>query len=109
MNEQPKPEIHTEEQYKHLEEQINQLTAKNKKLLNWVRDLQDQGWVTCVYCGHRYGPRDKTPTALADALKEHVGQCPEHPMSKLKKENEQLKTELEMFRTSNPGKEYKDV
>jgi hypothetical protein len=43
-------------------------------------------YVNCIYCGHRYGPEEETPVAMADVLKEHIEQCPQHPMSKLKKE-----------------------
>lgn len=49
----------------------------------WIADLQAGTYVTCVYCGHQYGPGETTPVAMADALKAHVAQCPEHPMSAL--------------------------
>lgn len=35
--------------------------------------------LTCVFCGHAYPPG--TPTHGADVLKQHVVQCPAHPMS----------------------------
>lgn len=54
------------------------------RLKQHVQDLQQGMWVNCVYCGHRYGPQEDTPVALADLLKEHVEKCPEHPMSKLR-------------------------
>ena len=60
------------------------LQEENKRLKQWVKDLQDGTWVTCVYCGHRYGPDHSTPACLADKLKEHVMHCPEHPMNKLR-------------------------
>jgi len=50
----------------------------------WIADLQSGMYVNCVYCGHRYGPADTTPVAMAEILREHIEQCPEHPMSKLK-------------------------
>lgn len=61
------------------------------RLYAWIGDLQSEMYVNCVYCGHRYGPRDKTPVAMADVLKEHIEQCPKHPMSALKRENEILR------------------
>lgn len=68
-------------------------TAEKKiaRLRQWVADLQQGCYVNCVYCGHRYGPDDVTPTSavgaapsMAEALKRHVESCPEHPMAKLK-------------------------
>lgn len=60
------------------------LTTENRRLRQWVRDLQEGCWVNCVYCGHRYGREKDTPVAMADVLKAHVEQCPDHPMSSLK-------------------------
>ena len=65
--------------------------AENERYTQWVNDLQSGMYVNCVYCGHRYGPEDEVPTSMADALKEHIEQCPQHPMSQLKAENEQLR------------------
>lgn len=53
---------------------------------NWVKDLQSGMYINCVYCGHRYGPKDKVPASMADVLKSHVEMCPKHPMSQIKKE-----------------------
>ncbi len=64
----------------------------------WVNDLQAGMYINCVYCGHRYGPDDEVPATMADALKEHVERCPEHPMSALKAENVRLRKELEAGR-----------
>ena len=63
---------------------IKNLEADNKRLRQWVNDLQSGMYVNCVYCGHRYGPSENTPVSMADVLKEHIEHCPEHPMSKLK-------------------------
>lgn len=52
-------------------------------LEKWIDDLQSGMYVNCVYCGHRYGPVENTPTSMRDILKEHVEQCPKHPLSKL--------------------------
>ena len=65
-----------------------------ERLNQWVADLQSGMYVNCVYCGHRYGPGETTPVSMADALKEHVQQCPEHPMSELKRENSGLRSEV---------------
>lgn len=70
-------------------------------LRQWVNDLQSGMYVNCVYCGHRYGPEKYTPASMADVLKEHIEQCPEHPMSKLKQENEQLRQDVEQHITWN--------
>lgn len=60
--------------------------AERARLQQWVHDLQSGMYINCVYCGHRYGPRDEVPATMADALKEHIEQCPKHPMSALKAE-----------------------
>lgn len=54
------------------------------RLKAWISDLQSGMYVNCVYCGHRYGPNPGTPITMAEILRRHVEQCPEHPMSKLK-------------------------
>ena len=60
---------------------IVKLVAENRRLVDWVVDLQSGLYVNCVYCGHRYGPGETTPTSMADVLKEHIGTCTEHPLS----------------------------
>lgn len=50
-------------------------------LNRWVNDLQAGCYINCVYCGHRYGPDDEVPAAMADVLKTHIEQCPEHPLA----------------------------
>lgn len=67
-------------------EDNDRLRAENERLTAWVEDLQSGMYVNCVYCGHRYGPGETTPVSMADALKAHVEQCPEHPMSALRAE-----------------------
>lgn len=74
-----------------LQDKVNDLTAEVERLQQWVDDLQSGMYVNCVYCGHRYGPADKVPVTMADALKEHIEQCSRHPMSALKKEVERLR------------------
>jgi len=55
-------------------------------------------YINCVYCGHRYGPDDEVPATMAEVLKEHIEQCPEHPMSALKAERDQLAEENALLR-----------
>ena len=62
----------------------NALSEENTRLKQWVSDLQASCYVNCVYCGHRYGPDDEVPVAMAEALRQHIAQCPEHPLSKEK-------------------------
>lgn len=52
------------------------------RLRDWVADLQGGMYINCVYCGHRYGPKESTPVSMADVLKAHIEKCPEHPLSK---------------------------
>ena len=65
--------------------EITSLKEENERLVKWVDDLQSGMYINCVYCGHRYGPKDKVPCTMANALKQHIEQCPKHPMSALKK------------------------
>ena len=68
--------------------------ADNVKLRQWVEDLQSGMYINCVYCGHQYGPADEVPATMADALYEHIAQCPEHPLSRCRAENARLKEVL---------------
>jgi DNA-directed RNA polymerase subunit RPC12/RpoP len=61
------------------------LQEKVEELEQWVKDLQSGMYINCVYCGHRYGPNDEVPASMADVLKEHVKNCPKHPMYALRK------------------------
>ncbi len=58
--------------------------TRMNELRHWIDDLQSDMFINCVYCGHRYGPSDEVPASMADVLKEHIEQCPDHPMSELK-------------------------
>lgn len=69
-----------------------------KRLKQWVDDLHSGMYINCVYCGHRYGPKDKVPVSMSEVLKEHVEKCPKHPMSALKAENDCLKSEIASFK-----------
>lgn len=66
------------------------LAEEVARLRAQVADLQSGMYINCVYCGHRYGPKEDTPATMADVLKAHVEQCPAHPMSELKRRNEEL-------------------
>lgn len=87
-----------------LREQVASLTQELEEARRWVNDLQSGMYINCVYCGHRYGPKDKVPCTMANALKQHIEQCPKHPMSALKKslaaakqENERLRGKVEAY------------
>ena len=77
------------------------------ELERWIDDLQSGMWINCVYCGHRYGPSDEHPATLhdegprsmKDALREHIAQCPEHPLSKAEAENASLREALRDMRS----------
>jgi hypothetical protein len=73
---------------------IRPLAQEVNRLRAWVDDLQAGMYINCVYCGHRYGPDDRVPATMAEALKEHIEQCPSHPMSALKAERDRLLQEL---------------
>jgi hypothetical protein len=68
---------------KQLTADVEWLHAENGRLKAWVSDLQSGMYVYCVYCGHRCGHGETTPVSMADALKAHIAECPEHPMSGL--------------------------
>ena len=74
------------------------LREEVERLERWVDDLQAGMSINCVYCGHNYGPDDEIPVSMAETLKEHVEQCPKHPMSALKAEVERLREEREEAR-----------
>ena len=45
---------------------ITEQRQENKRLEQWVNDLQSGMYINCVYCGHRYGPNpslDQTPSS----------------------------------------------
>lgn len=62
------------------ERQILDLEAENERLRKWVNDLQSGMFINCVYCGHRYGPKDEVPASKADVLTTHVEKCSKHPL-----------------------------
>jgi FtsZ-binding cell division protein ZapB len=89
------------ERYANSQKEIHRLTEENSRLRQWVSDCQSGMYINCVYCGHRYGPRKDTPVAMADVLKEHIEQCPEHPLSHAKHEIEKLEKSLSKAKESN--------
>ena len=85
------------------QKRIAELEAELAKMQQWVNDLQSGMYINCVYCGHRYGPREDTPVAMADVLKEHIEKCPKHPMSKLKSEKTRLMAALQSILDDQVG------
>ena len=83
--------------------QLKEALAQVERYKAWVDDLQSGMYVNCVYCGHRYGPTETTPVSMADALKEHIEHCPEHPASRLRAELEQVKRERDAARHDAKG------
>jgi len=75
---------------------IPKLRAEIERLQAWVNDLHLGMYINCVYCGHRYGPDPGAPIVMADVLKDHIEQCPKHPMSALKAEIIRLKSLMEI-------------
>ncbi len=67
-----------------IEEMQECYDAEIQRMVEWVNDLQAGMYINCVYCGHRYGPDDEVDASMQDALKEHVEQCPKHPMSAMR-------------------------
>jgi len=82
---------HYEEEIAELREELGHRQAEIERLTNWVHDLQSGMYINCVYCGHRYGPKDDVPATMQDALYEHIAACPKHPLSKAEAEIERLK------------------
>ena len=72
--------------------------CRHDHLRRWVADLMSGMYVNCVYCGHRYGPRESALTSMADVLKRHIERCPEHPLSHAWAEIERLTAELNAVR-----------
>lgn len=69
---------------------IARLVGEVERMQLWVNDLQSGMYINCVYCGHRYGPREDTPSVMADVLREHIEQCPQHPLSQVTAERNDL-------------------
>jgi len=64
-----------------LKKELNYERELNKRLRQWIIDLQDGMSVNCVYCGHNYGPKDDIPISMPDKLRKHIEICPEHPLN----------------------------
>lgn len=62
-------------------ERIEFQKKKEKRLMQWIVDLLSGKYVNCVYCGHRYGPTDTTPTSMSEILTEHIKHCEHHPLN----------------------------
>lgn len=66
-----------------------------EQLKQWVDDLQCGRYINCVYCGHRYGPKENVPPSMQDILKAHVMECPKHPMNEFKNLLEEVCSDIE--------------
>ena len=75
-----------------------QFSKERDEARAWVSDLQSGMYINCVYCGHRYGPQDKVPSTMADALKAHIEVCEKHPMRAIKKERDLTLAQLKTMR-----------
>ena len=71
-------------------ELLAKLREDNKVLRKWVDDLQSGMFINCVYCGFSYGANTESALPAAEILKQHVENCPKHPMFKLKKKYDAL-------------------
>ena len=67
-------------------QEIERLRSEQESAQQHIADLQSGIYVNCVYCGHRYGPRDSTPTSIAEVLTKHIEKCPKHPLTAAKAE-----------------------
>lgn len=85
------------------EEEARRYIPEIERLKVWVAELQSGMYVNCVYCRHRYGPGETTPASMADALKAHVEQCPEHPMSALRAALKPFADYAERIAKDHPG------
>jgi hypothetical protein len=83
-----------------LKRELLECSATEEGLRNWIRDCQAGMYINCVYCGHRYGPDDEHAATLVEdgatpsmqeALRAHIAECPDHPMSALRTEIEKLR------------------
>ena len=81
------------------------LLAEIDRLRQWVDDLQSGMYINCVYCGYQYGPDPGTPAAMAEVLKRHIEQCPEHPLSHAKAEVERLRSVVQEIAGMKHGDE----
>ena len=87
--------IEKERARKVIANELAALVLERDNLKQWVDDLLSNGYVNCVYCGYRYGPKGDTPVSMADTLKEHVERCPKHPMSALRTTIAEIEAERE--------------
>lgn len=71
-------------------EDIKKLKKDNERLQKWVKKYQPHFFAKCSLCGHPYWPVNDVPDNPTELLKDHIENCPEHPMSALKRKNEQI-------------------
>ena len=85
-------------------EDLERFEAELARYRRWVADLQSGMFISCVYCGHRYGPSDEhaatliedgaTPS-MQDALRAHIAECTEHPLARALAEKAELESRME--------------
>jgi len=85
------------------EHERNEARAENLRLEAWVNDCQSGMYINCVYCGHRYGPKEDTPVSMRDVLKQHIEKCPKHPLTEARAEVAKLRSEIEALRRFKAG------
>ena len=87
----------------------NDYLEKVKQQQQWIEDLHSNMYVNCVYCGYRYGPSDRVPTSMAQVLREHVEECPKHPMSQMKQALEKALPMVKLYAATSGNKSDADV
>jgi len=81
---------------------IKQLQEENKRLEEWIDDLQSGMYINCVYCGHRYGPKCNITISMRKQLEKHINICPKHPLSLARKEIVELEKKLAKLEKERP-------
>ena len=96
--------------WRELDRELVVLKAERDEARQWVRDLHSGMWINCVYCGHRYGPADTTPTSIgqvgpsmAEVLTAHIAACHEHPLAKALTERDAARAQVEALRNTAAG------
>lgn len=72
---------------------VDELTKEIRRLRQWVSDLQSGAYITCAYCGHRYGPKEGGDPSMVGLYREHVEKCADHPCNVLVREIEAMKVQ----------------
>ena len=83
-----------DEAYKHFTKSqlVNMVIRAMSTAEQLAHFVKSNTTVTCVYCGHEYGP--DTPASQHDALDEHIKVCEKHPLTAALKENAILQEQV---------------